>query len=93
MKTIVIFNEIPEAINYIVVDGDQTWLEGLYINGVISPEKQDEIYEFLYNEEGALKHPKFLNFNLAMESIQASLFGRLAQYGVDYLVIECGWYV
>lgn len=53
VKTIIIYDQIYDNVQFIVVDGDKSHLDGVYINS--EHELEDELYELLYVSEGTLK--------------------------------------
>lgn len=67
LKTLVVFEEIPETARFIILDTDQETFNklrrfhGVHVNEMKSDAKlQDEIIKFFYHpEDGTLLHPTF----------------------------------
>lgn len=66
-KTILIFEEVPERLSYLVYDGDLTRFEGVYIgsyneeNAKLQDELQDELSTLIHDSNG-LKYERFETF-------------------------------
>lgn len=78
-KSAVIWNEI-EDLRYLVLDGDLSKFEGVYINSTNSDEElQRQLNDTIYNEEG-LHRFKFVTLNEFAEAIRAGA-----------VAVECGF--
>jgi len=75
IKTAVIYNEVEE-LKYLVVDGDWTRFQGIYIN---SSEDTDELSELIYDEYG--------RYRVEFTDLQ----GFAAAIRDGALVVQCGF--
>lgn len=55
-KTAIIYNLVPEEIEYHIVDGDYSHLQGAYVNFENTPE-EEELCHLLYPEESPRPDP------------------------------------
>ena len=61
MKTILIFEEIPEKVSFIVLDGDYSRFEGVYVNGTDTPELNSELLSIIFNIDTGEPNVKMLD--------------------------------
>ena len=67
MKTAIIFSEVPESVYYLVLDGDYSRFNGVYINSEGSTdEAKDEMYSILYPEHRLVHGVSLEEFRLAI---------------------------
>ena len=67
MKTAIIFSEVPESVYYIVLDGDYSRFNNVYINSENSTdEATDEMYSILYPEHRLVHGVSLEEFRLAI---------------------------
>lgn len=55
MKTLVLFEEIPEKSFFFVLEGDYRYLNNIYINASGDKEKAEELNSLVYTNEGLVK--------------------------------------
>lgn len=84
MKTIIIFNLVPEALNYLEVPEDLTQFDGIYINmyyedhrNEMSMKLDDIIYD---NDTGYYKQNVIVHDKFPTELVKSG----------EYVVVECG---
>ena len=67
MKTAIIFSEVPESVYYIVLDGDYSRFNNVYINSENSTdEAQDDMYSVLFPEHKLVTGVSLEEFRLAI---------------------------
>ena len=67
MKTAIIFSEVPESVYYLVLDGDYSRFNNVYINSEDSTdEAKDEMYSILYPEHRLVHEVSLEEFRLAI---------------------------
>lgn len=57
VKTLVLFEEIPESTNFMVFEGDYSHLAGVYINSGALPDEEEELSALVYDDNGRFKIP------------------------------------
>lgn len=62
-QTILVFEEIPDRLSYLVIDGDLTRFEGVYIelDSQEDEKLQEELSALIYDDNG-FKHKRFETF-------------------------------
>lgn len=67
MKTAIIFNEVPENVSYLIIDGDYSRFNNVYINTENSTdEAQDDMYSVLFPEHKLVTGVSLEEFRLAI---------------------------
>lgn len=67
MKTAIIFNEVPENVSYLIIDGDYSRFNNVYINSENSTdEAQDDMYSVLFPEHKLVTGVSLEEFRLAI---------------------------
>ncbi len=67
MKTAIIFSEVPESVYYLVLDGDYSRFNNVYINSEDSTdEAKDEMYSILYPEHRLVPGVSLEEFRLVI---------------------------
>lgn len=65
MKTIIIYNQIDELIEYVIVDGDYSRFNGCMINSAEGNDFEDEFIKWFYEPEtGRTKFETTTNISL-----------------------------
>lgn len=78
MKTAVIWNDF-ETIKFIIVDGDWSRFEGVFINSVNNEELQTELSALVYDAK----------FNFAIPEVTKKEFAQEIRQGAE--IVECGF--
>lgn len=86
-KTIVIWNQFENGIQYFVLDGDYSRFNKIFIGEVDNEELQDELADMLYTEDGEDKgNIKFLD-----EFPTYVFYEEYNETLGSVIVIECGY--
>jgi hypothetical protein len=51
MKTLIIFNDIESPLQYLIVDGDYTRFNGIFVNSVNENGYEDEFCDWMFDKE------------------------------------------
>jgi hypothetical protein len=62
MKTLIIWDEMDGEIEFVLLDGDYSHLNRVYCNAGKDEEKEEELYNLMYNEEGVFRHKVYAGF-------------------------------